>query len=133
MPRSNGEQPTILLIEEDDDTRPILRHNLVRGGYHVLLALDEEDALSRVSGERVNADLILINLVGKSVEETLQVGRGIREHAKFDGMTPLVVMADKYGKDVEGTDVNVEGNDWIFYLGEDLDQLQNLLHRLTNP
>jgi hypothetical protein len=36
-------------------------------------------------------------------------------------------MAEKYNKDVEGTDVNVEGNDWIHYLGEEPKQLQNLL------
>jgi hypothetical protein len=41
-------------------------------------------------------------------------------------------MPEKYSKDVEGTDVNVEGNDWIHYLGEDLDQLQNLLARLLD-
>lgn len=133
MRRPSGEQPTILLIEEDDDTRPALKANLVRYGYLVLLALDEEDAMSRVGGGQVNADLVLINLVGKSVEVTLQTGRRIREHAKFDGHTPLVVMAETYGKDVEGTDINVGGNDWIFYLGEDLDQLQNLLYRLTTP
>jgi DNA-binding response OmpR family regulator len=133
MRRSSGEQPTILLIEEDDDTRPILKDTLIRYGYLVLLALDEEDAVSRVSGGQVNADLVLINLVGKSVEDTLQTGKRIRGHAKFNGMTPLVVMAEKYGKDVEGTDVNVGGNDWIFYLGEDLDQLKNLLRRLTTP
>lgn len=133
MRRPGGEQPTILLIEEDDDTRLALRENLVRYGYIVLLALDEEDAMSRVGGGQVNADLVLINLVGKLTEETLQIGRCIREHAKFDGHTPLVVMAEKYGKDVEGTDINVGGNDWIFYLGEDLDQLQNLLRRLTKP
>ena len=40
-------------------------------------------------------------------------------------------MAEKYGKDLEGTDENVGGNDWIFYLGEEPDQLHNLLHRLT--
>jgi hypothetical protein len=40
-------------------------------------------------------------------------------------------MAEKYGKDVEGTEVNVEGNDWIFYLGEEPDRLRNLLVRLT--
>jgi CheY-like chemotaxis protein len=131
MRRSRGEQPTIFLIEEDDDTRPILKESLIRYGYLVLLALDAEDAMSRVDGGQVNADLVLINLVGKSVEDTLQAGMRIREHAKFNGQTPLVVMAETYGKDVEGTEVNVGGNDWIFYLGEDLDQLQNLLRRLT--
>lgn len=130
MISSNGEKPSILLIEEDDETRPVLRHNLIRDGYLVLLALDEEDAIERISGRQVNADLILINLVGRSVEATLQAGRRVREHVESDGMTPLVVMAEKYGKDVEGTDVNVGGNDWIFYLGEELEQLHNLLHRL---
>jgi PleD family two-component response regulator len=109
-----------------------LRDNLKRNGYLVLLAVDEEDAISRVSGGHVRADLILINLVGTSVENTLQIGRRIREHAKFDGTTPLVVMAEKYGKDVEGTDVNVDGNDWVFYLGEESGQLQHLLQRLLN-
>jgi hypothetical protein len=40
-------------------------------------------------------------------------------------------MAEKYGADMEGTDVNVSDNDWITYL-EDHDQLQNLLARLLN-
>ena len=131
MSRKQENQPTIFLIEEDSDTRAALKESLVRYGYRVLLALDEEDALARVGGGQLNADLILINLLGKSAEDVLQAGRRIREHAKFNGQTPLVVMAEKYGKDVEGTNVNVSGNDWIFYLGEDLDQLQNLLRRLT--
>ena len=78
----------------------------------------------------MSADLVLINVVGKSVEDTLQMGRCIREQAKFDGNTPLIVMAEKYDKDLEGTDENVGGNDWIFYLGEEPEQLRNLLRRL---
>jgi hypothetical protein len=39
------------------------------------------------------------------------MGRRIREQAKLDGNTPLIVMAEKYGKDL-GTDENVGGNDW---------------------
>jgi DNA-binding response OmpR family regulator len=122
---------TIFLMEEDDETRPLLKEVLQREGYRVLVALDEEDARERVSGGGVHADLVLIDLVGKSTEEALNVGRRIRRHAKYDGHTPLVVMAEKYGKDVEGTDVNVEGNDWVTYL-EEHDQLRNLLARLTS-
>lgn len=122
-------QQTIFLIEEDDDTRPILKHNLQIDGYRVLLALDEEDAFERVDGNGVYADLVLINLVGKSIEDALGVGRRIRERAKYDGRTPLVVMAEKFGPDMEGKDVNVSDNDWITY-PEDHDQLKNLLRRL---
>lgn len=120
---------TIFLIEEDDDTRPVLKHNLQLDGYRVLVALDEEDAFERVNGNSVYADLVLINLVGKSIEEALGIGRHIREHAKYDGRTPLIVMAEKFGPDMEGKDVNVGGNDWVTY-PEDHDQLKNLLRRL---
>jgi DNA-binding response OmpR family regulator len=121
---------TIFLIEEDDETRKPLVHNLRGAGYRVIVALDEADALERVGGGGVPADLVLVNLVGKSVEDVLAVGRRVREHAKYDGHTPLVVMPEKYDKDVEGTETNVEGNDWIFYLGEEPGQLKNFLARL---
>jgi DNA-binding response OmpR family regulator len=130
MSRESGDQPTIFLVEEDDDTRPILKDNLKTYGYRVLLALDEEDALERIVGVS-HADLLLVNLVGKTPDEVLRVGRRIREHAKYDGHTPLVVIAEKFGADVEGTDVNVSGNDWVTYL-ERPGQLKNLLGRLTS-
>ncbi|HLL72240.1 MAG TPA: hypothetical protein VK363_12440 [Pyrinomonadaceae bacterium] len=124
-------QATIFLVEEDDDTRPVLRQNLQNYGYRVLLAVDEEDALERVGGGIVRADLFLINLVGKTPAEVLQIGRRIREHGKYDGHTPLVVIAEKYGADLEGTNANVDNNDWVTYL-EEPDQLKNLLRRLTS-
>jgi DNA-binding response OmpR family regulator len=133
MNSEQGKQPTIFLIEEDHTTRGVLMQNLRREGYRVIVALDEEDALERVSGGNVHADLVLVNLVGKPLEEALRIGRRVREHAQYDGHTPLVVMPEKYNKDVEGTDVNVEGNDWIHYLGEEPGQLKNLLARLTQP
>ncbi|HEV2912416.1 MAG TPA: hypothetical protein VGX92_03780 [Pyrinomonadaceae bacterium] len=125
-------RPTIFLIEEDDDARPLMKRNLVQEGYRVVLALDEEDALERVSDGHIRADLLLVNLVGRPVEEVLRIGRCIREHAQLDGATPLVILAEKYGADVEGTDVNVGGNDWIAYL-EDAGQLRSLLGRLIAP
>jgi DNA-binding response OmpR family regulator len=131
MSNEQGKQRTIFLIEEDDETRRPLVFNLRSEGYRVITAIDEEDALERVGdGGHVHADLVLVNLVGKPLEEALRIGRRVREHAKYDGQTPLVVMPEKYSKEVEGTDVNVEGNDWIHYLGEEPGQLKNLLARL---
>lgn len=131
MNETTRAQPIILLIEEDDETRPILRRNLQEDGYRVLLALDESDALDRLAGDgQVRADLILINLVGKTPAEVLQTGQRIRERGKYDSTTPLVVLAEKYGADLEGTDVEVGGNDWITY-PEDAEQLHRLLARLT--
>jgi DNA-binding response OmpR family regulator len=130
MNSEQGKQPTIFLIEEDDETRKPLVENLRSEGYRVIVAIDEEDALERVGDGHIHADLVLVNLVRKPLDELLRVGRRVREHAKYDGKTPLVVMPEKYSKEVEGTDMNIEGNDWIHYLGEDLDQLHNLLARL---
>ena len=124
-------QPTIFLIEEDDETRGPLVSNLRRDGYRVVVAVDEEEALERIGGSVVPADLVLVNLVGKTAEEVMAVGRRVREHAKYDGHTPLVVMPEKYDKALEDTEVNVEGNDWVFYLGEEPDRLHHLLARLT--
>lgn len=130
MDSEQDKRPTIFLIEEDDETRRPLVQNLRSGGYHVIVSIDEEDALERVGGGHIHADLLLVNLVGKAADELLNVGRRVREHVKYDGQTPLVVMPEKYSKDVEGTEAQVSDNDWVFYLGEEPDQLQNFLNSL---
>ena len=130
MSTEQGNQRTIFLLEEDEDTRRALVQNLRRYGYRVILALDEEDALDRISGGGVRADLVLVNLIGKTAEGALDVGRRVRKHAGFNGHTPLVVMPEKYSKELEGTEVTVSANEWVFYLGEEPDQLRNFLERL---
>jgi DNA-binding response OmpR family regulator len=126
-----SKQPTIFLIEEDEETRRPLVSNLRSYGYRVIVAVDEADALERLSGGGVAADLVLVNLILKTAEQALGVGRRVREHAKYDGNTPLVVMPEKYERELEDTEDNVGGNDWVFYLGEEPDRLRNLLARLT--
>ena len=122
--------PTIFVVEEDNNARPSLTRNLRQLGYRLLVAADLEDALEWISGSAyIHADLLLIDLIGKLPEEALVIGRLLRERAKYDAETPLVVMPEKITKEVEGTDNNVSANDWICYY-EDADQLQRLLVRL---
>lgn len=125
-------QPTIFLVEEDDETRRPLVQNLRRHGYHVVVALDEEDALERVGGGHLHADLVLVNLVDKTADEVLSIGRRIRERADDGGRALLVVMPERYGKELEGTEVRAGDNDWVFYLGEEPDQLREMLARLLH-
>jgi DNA-binding response OmpR family regulator len=122
---------TIFLIEEDDDVRPNLKKNLREQGYRVLVAADLEDALEWISVTQIPSDLVLINLVGASVEEALSAGRQIRSRAKYDGHTPLVVVPEKIPAELEGADDNVGGNDWVCYY-DDGTQLRELLRRLTS-
>lgn len=122
-------QTTIFLIEEDDETRRPLVSNLRAYGYRVIVAVDVEDALERVGD--IEANLRLVNLVGKTADEGLKVGRLIRQHSKYNWRTSLVVMPEKYDKALEDTEVNVGGSEWVFYLGEEPDRLRDLLARLT--
>ncbi|HEY9283790.1 MAG TPA: hypothetical protein VIP46_10080 [Pyrinomonadaceae bacterium] len=125
--------PTIFLIEEDDHVRPLLKGSLRQRGYRVLVAADFEDALEWVRADgHLSPDLVLINLVGKTPEETLRAGRVLRQHAKYDGHTPLVVIPEDVPAEYEGTDDNVSGNEWVCYYGEESEQLQALISRLLN-
>jgi CheY-like chemotaxis protein len=124
-------RPTIFLIEEDDEARPILTNNLRQLGYRLLVVATLEDAYEWVGANgHIHADLVLINLVGKTPEETLRAGRSLRAHAKYDGHTPLVVIPEKVPKELEGKDVNGDGNDWVCYFDDESDQLRALLARL---
>jgi DNA-binding response OmpR family regulator len=124
--------PTIFVVEEDNNARHALTKNLRQFGYRLLVAAAVEDALEWVSGGIcIHADLLLIDLIGKSPEEALRVGQGLRLRAKYHAQTPLVVMPEKVAKELEGTDKNVSANDWICYY-QDADQLQRLLVRLLS-
>ena len=125
-------RPTIFVIEEDDDARPSLTANLRGRGYRLLVAAGLEDAREWVGDGYIHADLVMVNLVRKTPEEAVRIGREFRDHAKYDGQTPLVVMPEKIPKELEGRDVNVSGNDWICYYNEDSKQLPRLLARLLN-
>ncbi|HEX8397016.1 MAG TPA: response regulator [Pyrinomonadaceae bacterium] len=120
-------EPTIFLLENDDDTRPIFKELLIRKGYKVILAVDQNDALQRVNDGLVKSDLILVNLVGKSGDEALNFGRTLRQNAKIN--VPVVVIAVKYDEELEGTIAQFGDIDYIVYLGtgeEFLDLLSSL-------
>jgi len=121
--------PTILMIELDDDTRPLLKQNLYNWGYRVIMALEEEDAIAIARGVRDHPDLILLNQVKLPIDEFINMGRRIRQGAELPSNTPIVVMAERYGEDMEGKDIKVGENEYTTYL-EDGEQLMNVLHRL---
>jgi DNA-binding NtrC family response regulator len=121
------DKPIVFLIDEDNDSRPSFRANLKKYGYHVSIAIDEEDALDRVKRGCFKADLILMNFIRKSPERVLEIGRDISRNGKLTA--PVVVIAHKYSTDLEGKDIKVSDKEYITYL-EDGEQLHNLLWRL---
>ena len=122
---------TILLIEEDDEARPVIRHNLRHAGFDVLVAVDEQTALDWLAAGDARADLILVNLVGRTTDEAFDAARRVKRRSALDGSTPVVVIAEKYGDGLEGKDVSAGEGEWVTYM-EDSTQLHELLARLTN-
>lgn len=117
-------KPTVFLIDEDNDSRHLLRANLKHADFKVSLAIDEEDALDRVESGCLKADLVLINLLEKSPDEVLKVGKNIRRAGQIDA--PIVIIAQKYGEDLEGTNARFGENEYVTYL-EDGEQLFDLI------
>jgi DNA-binding response OmpR family regulator len=121
--------PRILMLEWDDDTRPLLKQNLCNQGYRVIVALEEEDAIALARGGRKCPELILLNQVKLSIDDFINMGQRIRQGAELASGTPIVVMAEQYGEDMEGKNVKVGESEYVTYL-EDAQQLMNLLHCL---
>lgn len=120
--------PTILYVDDDSDTRAVIKEMLRRDGYYVIISESEEEALQRADdGNQLHADLILIDL-GQTPLEAAAAGRRIRKQLNLAHI-PIVVLAFQYGEEMEGQDIHVEEDEWVAYL-EDAEQLQNLLHRL---
>jgi DNA-binding response OmpR family regulator len=128
MKSSEAEPTTIFLVECDNDTRQILKENLIRDGYGVIIALDEDDAMERVGDGCVNADLLLINL-DETPDDVMHIARKLRLHANWNNQIPIIVIASEYPAELVGRDVAISATEYVTYL-EDPDQLQKLLRQL---
>ena len=125
--------PTIFLIEEDNHARTALATFLRQHGYRLLVAAGVEDAFEWMTGTPyIHADLLLINLLGKSPEEALTVGRRLREHSKHDGNTPIVILPERIPPNLQGTDETLNNREWVCYY-EDVNQLARLLASILKP
>ncbi|MBD2037053.1 hypothetical protein H6F76_18965 [Leptolyngbya sp. FACHB-321] len=127
---TDQQPPVILIVESDDEVRPALVHNVQRWGYRVIVSLDVKDAIERVREGALKIELILINQVGQSIDQLLDGGRAIRQQSAEHSINAfIVVLAEKYGEDLEGQDVQLGAYEYITYL-EHGDQLMELLYRL---
>lgn len=78
---------TVLVVDDDDDVRKVLRLMLESGGYRVLEAADGRKALEQVRKEHV--DLVMTDLVMPEQEgfETIQAIRRERPSLKVIAMS----------------------------------------------
>jgi CheY-like chemotaxis protein len=121
--------PCIFVLEPDDDVRPALKHNLQHWGYNVVMAIDEEDAIQRIQARQNHFDLILLIQSNRSLDEMMAIGQQIRQSTERDSQTPIVVLAERYGADLEGQDIQVGDHEYVTYL-EDGEQLKRILQQV---
>jgi CheY-like chemotaxis protein len=87
-------RPKILLVEDFDDTRLMMKLWLVRNGYHVIEAENGEEAVQLAQQER--PDLILMDVMMPGLNG-LDATQRIREHQALRE-TPIVAVS-AYGAD----------------------------------
>jgi DNA-binding NtrC family response regulator len=124
---------TILLFEPDNDTRPILIENLRNQGFQVVTALDQADILQRAMNQD-RIDLILINQTDLSMDECVVLAQQTRYHHNADenSQIPAVIIAEHYGEDLEGQNIQIGDFDFVTYL-TDGQQLFDFLKELCDP
>lgn len=93
------------------------------------MTLDEQDAIQRIQRVREHFDLILLNQTGKLIDELMAIGQQIRQSTELDSRTPIIVMAEDYGEDLEGQNIQMGENEYVTYL-QDGQQLKDILQRL---
>lgn len=86
-PAANG--PTILVVEDDDETRGALSRELTTRGYRIVEAADGRAALLRWESRR--PDVVLLDL-GLPDMDGLDIVRRIRH----DATTPIVILSGRY-------------------------------------
>jgi len=102
---------------------------LARHPKEGLGSLDEEDAIERMMGKAHCPNLILLNQFKQSIAEVLEMGRRICQTSGLPKDVLIVIVAERYGADWEGQDVQVGDREYVSY-PEDGQQLIDLLQKL---
>ena len=88
---------TLLVIEDDPDIVELLRYNLEREGFRVLVATDGERGLA--DAERLRPDLVLLDLMLPGLDG-LEVCRRLRTEDATRGIPVLILTAKGEEADV---------------------------------
>lgn len=127
--KDDGERALILLVDDDDEVRGLLRRGLERVGFRVFAVSDERDAVQIINHQ--SPDLILMELGRVSPEESLAVGKRIKAGAGLPQRVPVVAYAGaEDGIAREGEVVEVAPGEYVL-LPDEAEQLTSFLLRLV--
>ena len=125
MAERDGVGPTVLVVEDFEDNRFMMRRLLEMSGYRVVEAVNGEQAVE--AAERENPDVILMDLSLPKLDG-LAATRRIRER---DGMgrVPIVAVSAHDTSDFHADALAAGCNEYMTK-PIDFDQLEGLLKRL---
>ena len=119
--------PTILVIEDVQETRDCIEKLLERDGYLVEAARDEEAAVT--SARRRPPDLILASLSGAADNDAIDMARRIRTRAGLGDHVVVVVFCVETLS--EGAEIAV-GNNVYVTRPDNFNQLRKFINRLLH-
>ena len=126
MDRQNGgAPPTVMVVEDFEDNRFMMRRLLEMSGYRVLEAINGEEAVELAHRER--PQLILMDLSLPQLDG-LAATRRIRQHADLRDV-PIVAVSAHDTADFHADALAAGCNDYVTK-PIDFDQLEALLSRL---
>ena len=123
--KSDSLQPTILIVDDFDDTRLLLRTWLEKKGYRVLEAENGNEAVAEA--ENSVPDLIIMDVEMPELDG-LAATRKIRKLKKLEGLPIVAVSA--YGADQFRADALSAGCNEYVSTPFEPDELENLIHSL---
>jgi len=125
MGTENGDHPTVMVVEDFEDNRFMMRRLLEMSGYRVLEAVNGEEAVA--SAERERPDLILMDL-SLPLLDGLSATRQIRALEGL-GQIPIIAVSAHDTTDFHADALAAGCNEYVTK-PIDFDQLDGLLQRL---
>jgi two-component system cell cycle response regulator DivK len=122
---SNNQQRTVMVVEDFEDNRFMMRRLLEMSGYRVVEAVNGEQAVEIARRERPH--LILMDL-SLPILDGLAATRRIRQHEELRRV-PIIAVSAHDTSDFHADALAAGCNDYVTK-PIDFDQLENLLKRL---
>jgi DNA-binding response OmpR family regulator len=92
------QQPTVLVVEDDDHISQVLKFMLERQGYHVVHLADGRAVVSHVESSVVPPDLVLLDVMLPYVDG-FEIVRLIRAQADWAAVPVLMLTAKNTERD----------------------------------
>ena len=108
-----AQEKLVLVADDDQDQRTVLRSVLQANGYRVLEAVNESQALEMARAEK--PDLAILDVMMDEMDSGFQVCRQIREHADLKETRVIILtsVGEKTGINFSTDDTYLPADDYV--------------------